>query len=451
MLNINTYRFELDQRHVAVWRADFSKWRPIPVALTPTRISSSQWQSVVSDARLVFSTFPKILKWLQLPDQSQLKAGIFSGLSGLEQFASDMDPMYGWGHVTTRFDLYWHGEEIKIIEVNCTIPAMQAYSDNVLNAWQIASGVVESSSSNVTELLQSLFQMYRIDGGMSGNPRIIILHRPGDSQMGELLWLKDHWNQLGVHTVLATPESVSRIGELWVVDGNPYDMIYRHIFAWRLPEGSVKDALLENRSFHIYNPISAHYESKAFLALASHLAASAALVTEVGITPEELSAMTRRVPWSRILGDGRFAIPFSDIKDRLPNLVLKRSVGYGGHQVFMGNEWDSPETQSRLSQLTGEPLPVTFEKFSTWAVTRDNSLWIAQERMSGIRRKTSVLCGDHIEEWDAWFDASVFINSRSEPICGGGVSRIAQSPIVNIGAGGGLAPFMLEADIREQP
>jgi hypothetical protein len=419
---------------------------PIPVALTPTKMSHSQWNEVVSDARLVFATFPKILKWLQLPQQAELMTSIFAGLVGVEQLVCDFDPDLGWGHVTTRFDLYWHADDIKIIEVNCTIPAMQAYSDNVLQAWKLARGDLTPSLSNVEQLLQSLIQMYRIDGGMNARPRIIILHRQGDSQFGELNWIKHEWCRLGYETILATPEAVTREGPIWIVDGKPYDLIYRHIFAWRLPDGAVKDSLASNRVCHIYNPISAHYESKSFLALVSHLAADTSMISEIGITSEESSAINRRVPWSRILGASRFGVSFSDVKSRIQQLVLKRSVGYGGHQVFMGSEWDTLETQGRLQQLTGETAHISFEKFSSWATNKDNSLWIAQDRMTGIQRRTKVLCGDQIEEWDAWFDASVFINSRSGPICAGGVSRIAKSPIVNIGAGGGLAPFVIEDD-----
>lgn len=436
-------RDELDRRRVAVWRAQCDEWKPIPVALTPTVVRSDDWRNLVEDARKVFGAFPKLLRWLQLPDQAKMKEKVFAGLTGLEQLAGDMNPDLLWGHVTARFDLFWHHEEIKIIEVNCTIPAMQAYSDNVLRAWAASTGSKESSPSNMKQLLESLISMYRLNGGKDLNPKILILHRPGDSQMGELISLKDEWTKHSFQAELVTPDHLTRRDGNWFFEGESFDLVYRHIFAWRLQDHPIGQNLLNNRSVHIYNPVSAHYESKSFLALLSHVAAEKSLSSNVGLTLEEVSAVNRRVPWSRILGSGSFAVPFGDIEHRLSDLVIKRSVGYGGHQVLMGADWTSFESQSRLQNLIGSKDPVTFKIFADWIDARDSCLWIAQDRMSGTSRKTEVLCGDQVEEWDAWFDASVFINSRAEAGCDGGVSRIAKSPIVNIGAGGGLAPFVI--------
>ena len=272
---------------------------------------------------------------------------------------------------------------------------------------------------------------------------IVILHREGDSQLGELLWLKNEWGRLGVETLLATPEKLSRNGDSWMVDGIPCDLVYRHIFAWRLEQSELGKALLDNRRFHIYNPPSAHYESKGFLAVLSHVASADDLARDVGLTGEEIQVVRSRVPWSRLLGRLDCAVPFHSVESRLQSLVLKRSVGYGGHQVVMGDTWESEETQARLRQLTSLVGRVSFASFASWAEAKDTSLWIAQERMSGARRETEVLTGNGLETWNAWYDASIFLNTRAPGICHGGVSRVATTPVVNIGTGGGLAPFVI--------
>ena len=435
---------QLRERKVAVWNSLESTWQPIPVALTPTTVSSKDWAALEADARAVFSTFPRVLAWLQKSDQCQLREKLFSGLSNFEARYFNQDPDLTWGHVTTSMDLYWHQSQIKIIEVNCTIPAMQSYSDNVLSAWQAAGGQVQNTPSNADELLESLMAMYRLDGGLVARPRIIILHRDGDSQLGELIWLQRKWSDQGYVTVLATPNQLTRVGDLWVVDDLPCDLVYRHVFAWRLADLPIAEFLENNRKSHIYNPVSAHYEAKAFLALTSHIAGDEILAKQVELTSKEVEAINRRVPWSRVLGSTFTGVSFDSITSRLSSLVLKRSVGFGGHHVIMGDEWDTPLTQARLGELTGKSVRVDFNSFADWAQHKDNSLWIAQERMSGARRKTEVLTARGIEQWDAWYDASIFINTRTPPICRGGVSRIAQSPVVNIGTGGGLAPFVIE-------
>ncbi len=451
LIDCQILRKELARRKVAVFNAVDASWSAIPIALTPTTVEASEWESLEHDGRLIFGVFLKVLRWLQCPSQNNLAKNLFDGLSDFEKEFVTSDSSECWGHVTIRMDLFWHHGNIKIIEVNCTIPAMQAYSDNVFNAWALAGGEVHGESRNSEQLLESLVAMYRLDGGRLARPRIVILHREGDSQLGELLWFQKEWTARGFETLLADPTRISRMGDLWVVDDTPCDLVYRHIFAFRLSGHEAGQQIKKNRNCHMYNPISAHFEAKAFLALVSQLAGDQRLAAEVEMTEEEISAITNRVPQSRILGrdlvDRTLGASGSDKRDRmginLSSTVLKRSIGYGGHQVIMGDTWRTEDTQTNLRQMTNMEGEITFEKFYEWVLEHDDSLWIIQERMSGARRKTQVLTSHGLEIWDAFFDASIFINSRTAPICRGGVSRVSTSPIVNIGKGGGLAPFLI--------
>ncbi len=440
------YAEELRSRRVAVFQQDAASWLPIPAALTPTRVTRRHWNDLVKDAHAVISAFPKVMSWLHAAEQATLRAKVLAGLSPLEVEAALCAPSASWGHATLRMDLFWHGEEIKIIEVNCTIPAMQAYSDNVLQAWSAAGGTLGSAAmqSNTNELLQSLRAIYQLDGGVQSSPRIAILHRAGDSQLGELKWYVQEWRRAGVETFLATPDTLLREGGAWRVGGEPIDIVYRHIFAWRLEGHPLSQPLKHNRESHVYNPMSAHYEAKAFLALVSHIASEADLRKLVGLDRREIDAIQRRVPWSRILSLGGATL--EALQDRWTKMVFKRSVGYGGHQVIMGDEWHAETVQRRLGALRGKSETTTAAEFFRWAVEDDQSLWIAQERMSGAQRRTPVLTASGLTEWDAWYDASIFLNTRAARICTGGVSRISPSPIVNIGTGGGLAPFLIEED-----
>lgn len=451
LIDCKIFRTELDRRKVALFNAAAGSWSAIPVALTPTTVEAAEWESLARDGRLIFGVFLKLLRWLQCPTQSVLAKNLFDGLSAFEkEFVTSESSEY-WGHVTIRMDLCWHHGDIKIIEVNCTIPAMQAYSDNVFNAWAQAGGEAQGESKNSQQLLESLVAMYRLDGGRLARPRIVILHREGDSQMGELLWFQKEWTALGFETFLADPTRISRVGDVWLVDETPCDLVYRHIFAFRLSGHEVGQQIKKNRIGHIYNPVSAHFEAKVFLALVSQVAGDQRLASEVKMTAEEITAISNRVPKSRILGR-EFAgsslwTSGREVRDEigmnLSSTVLKRSVGYGGHQVIMGDSWGTAETQASIREMTAMAGEITFEKFYDWVLNHDDNLWIMQERMSGARRKTQVLTSNGLEIWDAFFDASIYINSRTAPICRGGVSRISTSPIVNIGRGGGLAPFLI--------
>ncbi len=446
--SLEDFSNELKQRNVAVWRSSDASWSAIPVALTPTTVSRDAWSNLTRDAILVLNAFPKVMSWLLLRSHTDQVARTFldkmlAGLSPFESKMAQRPPFESWGHVTVRLDLFWHHGDLKIIEVNCTIPAMQAYSDNVLAAWQIASANRDQTGSNVDDLLKSLLGIYRMNGGICSRPRIAILHRAGDSQMAELQWLKTRWSVCGSETVLVTPDSLTCRGDIWLAHGQPCDIVYRHIFASRLLNEPFIERLEKAGQFHIYNPVSAHYECKAFLAVLSHVAADPALSKLAGLTSDESLAIERRIPWSRIIGGSMASVSAETVERRLEDVVLKRSVGYGGHQVILGDSWYSSDTQRKLNEMTEVSGPTDLKSFLTW-INSDQSLWVAQERMSGARRQTNVLTSAGLECWDAWFDASIFLNTNGQQLCGGGVSRMAKNPIVNIGTGGGLAPLLIK-------
>lgn len=441
------YLEELLRRGVTIWSEPEGAWRQIPVALSPTTIDSGQWSALHQDAQFVISSFPKAMRWLQVSAQkdeamSKFFDQMLSGLSRHEVDAAKRSPNKFWGHASIRLDLFWHFGEWKIIEANCTIPAMQAYSDNVLESWISAGGSTEYRSKNMEQLLHSLLSLYRSHGGASSRPRIAILHRPGDSQLGELKWLEKRWSELGFESVLVTPHHLERRGDLWFAHARPCDLVYRHIFASRLTNEEILQALTESLETHIYNPISAHYESKAFFAILSYLAADEELCDASGISKDEARAIERRVPWCRVIGGSFAGVSAENIARRLENVVIKRSIGYGGHSVLLGETWFSEETQVKLRTLTGLKSVVDLKSFLNWTES-DDSLWVVQERMSGLRRHTKVMTARGVEDWNAWFDASIFVNSPDGQICHGGVSRVAESPIVNIGTGGGLAPLII--------
>jgi hypothetical protein len=61
---------------------------------------------------------------------------------------------------------------------------------------------------------------------------------------------------------------------------------------------------------------------------------------------------------------------------RAQSLVFKRSVGYGGHQVIMGNTWNEHATQEKLRALTKASAQVSPADFLNWIIHNDSSCWI---------------------------------------------------------------------------
>ena len=445
--------------NLAIWQKTSAIWQAIPVAQNPVVVKSSEWNLMVQDARLLLSCFPVVLTWLQRKENQVLWNLIFGELEGVEADAAHRNPSDTWGHATIRLDLFWHGDELKIIEANCTIPAMQAYSDMVLRRRSELLGIPQPSRGNSADLLDSLLALYRRDGGEVARPRIAILHRDGDSQLAELEYFKHHWHDRA-EVVLVTPSQ-------W--NEQDFDLVYRHIFATRLlDQPKLLAALRDSRRWRIYNPISAHYEIKAFLAMVAVVVSDDWISSDLGLSLNQREAIGRRVPWTRIIPSQRYSVGqdseiiASDIgfAANAEKYVIKHSSGYGGHFVFVGSEWHEPTTQVRLQNLLKVTEFVSPALFWRWVTTESQDVWVVQQRMSGRRYQSKVLSsggggleiGNYVEAYvdgyvDGYVDASVFLNTGTEPLCGGGVSRFASGPVVNIGTGGGLAPLIIDPSL----
>ncbi|MCX6118010.1 MAG: hypothetical protein NT027_10745 [Proteobacteria bacterium] len=439
-----------DRHKLATWDDQRKLWKPIPLALTPVRVKLSDWISIQRAAENIASAFPKIHDWLLKPDNRLVHSKIYRGLTGLEEIAASRPAKHHWGHVTWRFDLFWDQQDLRVIEANCTIPAMQAYSDIARDLVGLVNG-----PSNSDQLMKCLLQAYKHRGGNSDFPTLCILHRDGDSQLAELNHYLKNWSK-DVKVVLATPAELDLKDDNLYVRGEKIDLCYRHIFAWRLENQPVLSRYLSDSQNHlIFNPVSAHYESKAFLAFLSEVANDSGICQDVGLSLDTIQAVKDRVPWTRVLsrnvfvrGNSQFDFECSDLdfsKLNVDEYVVKSSIGYGGHQVIIGSDWFEPQTQIKLKSFLARNDTVTFSMFAEWAMDQSEATWIIQKRLSGRRHLTQILDADNrLIEMDTFVDASVFLSTIPEIRAHGGVSRFAGNTIVNIGTGGGLAPFSID-------
>ncbi len=435
---------------LSTWDSANQLWKKIPIALTPVEVSQSDWQSIQRDAETVASCFPILHDWLLRPENKDLHSKIYAGLDGIESDAANQPAKNNWGHATWRFDLYWDQADLKIIEANCTIPAMQAYSDILSELWQNASTQKLPFHNNTHDLLQNILELYRASGGSAKSPKVALLHRDQDSQISELNHYKKSWSkQFQVDLVM--PDQLTISDSKLTSENTAFDIVYRHIFAWRLEKHSnLLLALKNNKTFHIYNPISAHFESKAFLAFLSEAADNIEHCHGFNLTKNQINAVKRSVPWTRVIFNEKKHSYWSTVsgKDQFlsfpEKFVIKSSIGYGGHQVLLGEMWSDPQNQQKLQKLMGSNQTITPHIFWDWLENTNLDTWIIQKKLSGRRHQTQFLdASNHLTEINGYVDASVFLSTGNKIKAGGGVSRIASGPVVNIGTGGGLAPFVV--------
>jgi hypothetical protein len=391
---------------LAVWKN--GSYSDIPLCTQAVVVEDRLWHSLVEDARLLAETLS--LAWAKMNDED--RDVVLRGISPLER--SIIEQSDSLKHATMRFDLYWSpaARDFKIIEINCTIPAMQAYSEM---AKAVALGPRERADGgqNTRQLLESIKQQL----GLLDGQTLAILHREQDSQIAELEWFKSHWQTMNV--LLATPSDLRWDGFNWYARDQKVDGIYRHLFAYRAVDCPQLAQGLKSRQGYV-NSVSAHYESKAFLAFVREMLISG----QLALGAETEDRLVQRIPAMSVLTSEQKR---ADALANARKLVFKRSVGYGGHSVVIG------------SQHTGEFLQQMLTENST-------DVWIAQELVDGFRQEATYVTGSTVSSDMCYFDASVFLDSGPHYICDGGVSRFSSHHIVNIGTGGGLAPFFLESE-----
>ena len=432
---------------LAIYDAESDRYRMIPASVDPLVIEDAVWQPIVETSQIILKGMNALIALWQQPALKKRSETIFSELSPFERASLQRPDRPTLA--TARFDLFFDGERegLKIIEANTTIPAMQAYSDIIRRSWLRASGHDDQRAPNTEDLLQSLLFLYRKNGGGELHPRIAIVARAGDSQMSELKFLKSHWEKQGYETRIVLPGDL-KISAGRLIDrssGVICDLIYRHIFASRLDQASdFAQALLQNQSFHIYNPIAAPLEVKALFAELNHFAGSPELASQIGLAENERQMLKRYMPWTRILKTTATPEEREEWKS-LPaaDCVIKGSSGYGGHSVFIGSEFHRLESQSRLHKLMKRSGIITWPEFIDFCSSESNGIWIIQRRLQGRRMKHRFFY-DNVSEQESYVDASIFAWSHSVPR--GGASRFALDPIVNLGRGGGLLPMFLRSE-----
>ena len=358
------------ERGLAVTNKVSGETTPIPVTATPVIIDKTALAQRQHVAALLASAGVKMSRAILA---GPLRSVVFDGLSPLEQRLADATFQRLSTLVTTRVDFFVnHAGEAKALELNATIPAMQAYSDiaahtfieivgrfwgakdHVTARWQAENG------SNALALFRALLNGYaQVRDGRSPE-RLLILTRKNDAQRTELNALASRFSDWGVPTTIATPDQLSGTDAVRV-DGQPFDLIYRHLFVRRLEEVDmvgadyVRALLAEPNGTRavVLNPPASQVEVKAVFAYLSEATEDAELAKAAALTTDELEAIRRTVPWTRVF---RGPALLAEVQRDADHFVIKRSWDYGGRAVFVGKSRETPSFTDRAKQAYGAEL-----------------------------------------------------------------------------------------------
>ena len=259
--------------------------RPIPITATPVVIAKAELQRRQQLSALLASAGLKMSRAICLGSAKELVLGALSPLERklCEATVATTDTL-----VTTRVDYFVGGGRVAALELNATIPAMQAYSDIAANTlieiagrfWGMQPHLIAAlwakNGSNSLALFRALLSGYARVRPKRKPERIGLLLRRNDSQLTEQQYLCERFREFGVEADLLYPDQLS--GDDAVrADGKAYDLIYRHLFVRRLEEPDLQGAeyvrglLAEpnGKRAVVLNPPASHVEVKAAFALLS--------------------------------------------------------------------------------------------------------------------------------------------------------------------------------------
>jgi len=431
---------------------------PIPPVLSPVVLDDAWLHARQADATQLAELIRRVTAgMLEGPEREEVLAALYPiERSAIEHSGAPKQL------ATVRADLFLGARGPQALELNTTIPAMQGYSDIAARAFMEAVGealgldeptisqAVEANGENALALLEALqtFSQSRFGRRFES---VALVHRPADSQLGELHHLARRWASLGLRT------HVVEVGELaWdgastvTASGAKVEFVYRHIFARRVePQSGLGRLLHQPEAFPFANPVSAPLEMKRTFAELSRTAHEPALAKRLGLTDPDLELVRRFVPWTRPFTRGPTELPDGARVDDLvehvartpEHFVLKRSWDYGGKAVFLGFEAERPETAARERDAFGEALGWA-ELCKRASVDPRGGGFVVQERVVA-QPAEHLLVTPEGPRWQRFFtDLSVFASVGQAQPRWGGVVRASNSAVVNIASGGGVAPVL---------
>jgi uncharacterized circularly permuted ATP-grasp superfamily protein len=406
--------------------------QPMPTLLKPNFVSSKQLFMLKQTVGIMSTALDKFIN-LYLGNEEVRHIMKFSALEN-ELFR--IEPGYQKPLVISRLDAFLHGDAIKFLEFNCDSPAGIAYADiledgfrelfrnyPLFDSWKI------TFTRRQDLLLKSLllcYAQYRSHARhMPEKPVIAIVDWEGVSTYSEFQLHEKHFTGKGYKTLICSPKQFSIKNGRAMVHDEEVHLVYRRVITRELLQQyeqvvefiqCVKEGLVcccnSFRSYIVGN--------KKVLSLISNPRFQDIL------NRNELKMIQQTIPWTEILADNEVIFRGEHVHLRdfiIENkdlLVLKPANMYGGKNVYIGLE-TSQETWDRVMNQHIE----------------DES-WVVQEY---VEIPTDIY--PEIGEGISFKRKNVNINPYA--LLGkysGTITRVSDSAVINVSAGGGLVPTL---------
>jgi len=405
---------------------------PMPTMLKPNFLSPRQ-AAVLKDSVEVMSRALTRFINLYLRDK---RVKEIMGFSDREDELFRIDPGYSNPLVVSRLDAFLLGESIKFLEFNCDSPAGIAYADVMDDGFRVLfedypflSRYRVEIDRRQQELLSSLLESYRefraTHRHMPEKPVIAIVDWEDVSTYSEFELHREHFRRNGFETIITTPLAFSIANGRAMAGGTEVHLVYKRVITRELV---ARWDEVENFREVIREGLVCCCNSFRSFIVGNKKALSVITDPRFGniFSRRERELIRQTVPWTRILADQKvkFRGKQVGIKDLIPGnrevLVMKPSNRYGGKDVYIGRA----TPQDRWEEIMRQHI--------------EGENWVVQEYVDIPR-------GDFPEIGEQVRFRGKYVNINPYALRGkysGTITRVSDSQVINVSAGGGLVPTM---------
>jgi len=352
-----------------------------------------------------------------------------------------VDPGYRDPSPTSRFDSFFVSpEELLFTEFNTETPAGAGYSDALTEVFYGLPVFQEfqrqfhvfplPAKPGVLHALVDSFKQWQ--GNTSEPPRIAILDWREVPTFSEFVVFYDYFKALGIEARIIDPRDCEyRDGKLMAGDFH-ITLIYKRVLITELLDrGGMEHPVVRavrDRAVCMVNSFRCKILFKK---------ASLAVLTDeqnAGMfTPDQLEALRKHIPWTRLLENRMTVAPNGADIDLVlwtmankDTLVLKPNDDYGGHGIVLGWTVDQAEWEAAVAAALVSPYVV------------QRKVRLPHEPFPSVDNGT-------LHVLDRMLDTNPYVAFGS--YMHGCLTRISTEALVNVTAGGGstVPTFLVEA------
>jgi hypothetical protein len=420
--------------------------RPLCTVLRPRLISSAQYAMLQSGVGGVARAARRMADLALNPDAegAAVRAGLM--LTSQEQALIEMHPGYLDPSAHSRMDTFLtvDGQSLQFVEYNAESPAAIAYEDMLSEAF-LATPIVQAFADSYpiqplparARMIATLLAAWREAAEPGGEPAVAILDWSNLPTATEFGMFQSYFQAHNLPSIICTPDDLRfHAGRLTaLVDGveHPVTIVFKRVLTSELLTHYGADALA--------HPLMQAYAAGAcvvvnsFRAKLLHKKSLFALLSDerfqVHLSDEERVAITRHVPWTRVVAPGPTTYQgepidlFAFARANRERLLLKPNDDYGGRGITIGWESDADTWDAALNAAQKTPF-------------------VIQERVRIAYEPYPALVDGEVQIGQRLVDSDPFLFGSDVHGC---LCRLSTVTLLNVTAGGGsTVPVFVIAD-----